>query len=96
MKLTFLGTSHGHPELRRYCTSVYIEHNGYGFVVDVGAPVEYLFKNRGIETEKVKAYFLTHMHSDRLPQERRRGRILSRRDCDRAVLQLDEGGTYAA
>lgn len=27
-------------------------------------PVEYLFKNRGIETEKVKAYFLTHMHSD--------------------------------
>ena len=33
-------------------------------MVDVGAPVEYLFKNRGIETEKVKAYFLTHMHSD--------------------------------
>lgn len=64
MKLTFLGTSHGHPEVRRYCTSVYVEHNGFGFVVDVGAPVEYLFKNRGIETEKVKAYFLTHMHSD--------------------------------
>ena len=64
MKLTFLGTSHGHPEVRRYCTSVYVEHNGFGFVVDVGAPVEYLFKNRGIETEKVKDYFLTHMHSD--------------------------------
>ena len=64
MKLTFLGTSHGHPELRRYCSSIYIEHGGYGFVVDVGAPVEYLFKNRGIETERVKAYFLTHMHAD--------------------------------
>lgn len=38
MKLTFLGTSHGHPEVRRYCTSVYVEHNGFGFVVDVGAP----------------------------------------------------------
>lgn len=64
MKLTFFGTSHGHPEVGRYCSSVYIQHGGVGFVVDVGAPVEYLFKNKGIAAETVKAYFLTHMHTD--------------------------------
>ncbi len=64
MKLTFLGTSHGHPEKGRYCTSVYIEHNGYGFTIDAGAPVEYLYTNRGIAPETIKAYFITHMHAD--------------------------------
>lgn len=64
MKITFLGTSHGAPELGRYCTSLFIEHNGYGFILDLGAPTEYLLKQKGFEMDKVKGIFITHMHAD--------------------------------
>ncbi len=64
MKLTFLGTSHGAPEVGRYCTSVLIEHKGYHFIVDLGAPVEYLLKQRNLSLDTVKGIFITHMHAD--------------------------------
>ena len=64
MKLTFLGTSHGHPERGRFCTSVYFEHNGHSFFIDAGAPIFYLLKQKGIAYESVRALFITHMHSD--------------------------------
>ncbi len=64
MKIIFLGTSHGRPEINRYCTSVYFEHNGKGFIIDLGAPVEYLCINKGIPIDNIAAYFITHMHPD--------------------------------
>lgn len=64
MKLTFFGTSHGHPEKGRFCTSVYFEHKGNGFFIDAGAPIIYLLKQRGIPYDSIKALFITHMHGD--------------------------------
>jgi len=64
MKITFLGTSHGAPEVGRYCTSLLIEHNGYHYILDLGAPVEYLLKQKGLSVDTVKGIFITHMHSD--------------------------------
>ncbi len=64
MKLTFFGTSHGHPETGRFCTSVYFEHNGHGFFIDAGAPIIYLMTQRQIKISNVKALFITHMHGD--------------------------------
>lgn len=64
MKLLFLGTSHGHPEVGRNHTSVYFEHNGHGFLIDAGAPVIYLLTQYRIPVESVKAAFITHMHLD--------------------------------
>lgn len=64
MKITFLGTSHGAPEKGRYCTSSLIELGGMYYIIDLGAPVEYLLKNRGIAMSSVKGVFITHMHAD--------------------------------
>ena len=64
MKLTFFGTSHGHPERERFCTSVYFEHKGNGFFIDAGAPVIYLMKQKGIPYNSIRAMFITHMHGD--------------------------------
>ena len=64
MKILFLGTSHGHPETGRHCTSVYFEHNDHGFLIDAGAPVIYLLTQYKIPIAKVKAAFITHMHGD--------------------------------
>lgn len=64
MKITFLGTSHGAPEVGRYCTSLLIEHNGYHYILDLGAPVEYLLKQKGLSVDTVKGIFITHMHAD--------------------------------
>lgn len=64
MKILFLGTSHGHPEIRRFCTSVYFEHKGNGFLIDAGAPVIYLLYNYRIPITRVKSIFITHMHGD--------------------------------
>ena len=68
MKLLFLGTSHGHSEVGRYCTSVYFEHNGHGFLLDAGAPAQYLLTQRGIPLSNLKAIFITHMHVDHTPE----------------------------
>ncbi|MBE6733052.1 MAG: MBL fold metallo-hydrolase [Ruminococcaceae bacterium] len=64
MKLTFFGTSHGHSEPNRYCTSVAFEHNGHIFFIDLGAPVEYLMTTKNVDFDAVEAYFITHMHAD--------------------------------
>ena len=64
MKITFLGTSHGAPETGRYCTSSLIETDGLYYIIDLGAPVEYLLKNSGICMGAVKGIFITHMHAD--------------------------------
>lgn len=64
MKLTFLGTSHGFPEVGRYCTSVLIEHGGVHFILDLGSPIDYLLTQKGLSIDSVKGVFVTHMHAD--------------------------------
>ncbi len=64
MKLTFLGTSHGAPEKNRHCTSVLIEHRGNHYLIDLGAPVVYLFKQMELSVDTLRGVFITHMHAD--------------------------------
>lgn len=64
MKITFIGTSHGVPEVNRYCQSILIETREKSFLVDAGAPViEYLIRE-GYSLEQLNAVFISHMHSD--------------------------------
>lgn len=64
MRITTLGTSHGVSERGRYCSSSVLETNGARYIVDVGAPVDYLFVNRGWRFDSIRGVFLTHMHTD--------------------------------
>lgn len=64
MKITFLGTSHGFPEIGRNCTSLLIEHAGFHYILDLGAPVQYLLCQKGLSIDTVKGVFITHMHAD--------------------------------
>lgn len=64
MKITFYGTSHGFPEVGRYCTSLLIEHGGSHYLLDLGAPINYLMKQQNISVDTLRAVFVTHMHAD--------------------------------
>lgn len=64
MKLTFLGTSHGHPGKNRFSSSVMVEIGEKIYIVDAGAPVSEMLFQRGISFDKVEAIFITHCHSD--------------------------------
>jgi len=44
MKITFLGTSHGYAEKNRFTSSTLIETAGHSYILDAGAPVEWLTK----------------------------------------------------
>ncbi len=64
MKIIFLGTSHGIAEKGRFRTSMVLETEAASYIIDLGAPIGTLMKNYGISFEKVRAAFITHMHSD--------------------------------
>ena len=64
MRITTLGTGHGLSEKNRYCSSTMIEVEGFRYLVDVGAPVDYLFVTNGWKMSDVRAVLLTHMHCD--------------------------------
>lgn len=64
MKIIFLGTSHGIAEQGRFRTSMILETNSFSYIIDLGAPIGTLMKDRGISFESVRAAFITHMHSD--------------------------------
>ncbi len=64
MKITVLGSSHGVPEPNRKCTSFMLEIGENVYFVDMGTnPVDALRK-RGMEIDRVKGVFVTHMHGD--------------------------------
>ena len=64
MKITFLGTSHGVPAADRYCSSTMIEVNGSLYFIDAGAPLIDILLRRGVDLNKVRAIFTTHIHGD--------------------------------
>ena len=66
MKLTFFGTSHGAPEVGRFCSGTLLETDGVSYLVDCGAPVDALMLNRGKRIEDLRAVFITHMHEDHM------------------------------
>jgi len=64
MKLTFLGTSHGVPGPKRFCSSTMLSVGEDVYLIDGGAPVADLLMRRGVEFRRIKAIFTTHLHSD--------------------------------
>ena len=66
MKIKFLGTSHGVPMPGRYYQSFLIETEENAYLVDAGAPVMDILINEGYDLKKIKAVFITHMHSDHM------------------------------
>jgi len=64
MKISFWGTAAGLAEKNRYCTSICIEVDNEYYILDFGAPVEYLIAQHNICVEQIKAGFVSHMHSD--------------------------------
>lgn len=64
MKITFWGTSHGVPSAERYCQSMFIETEQSGYIIDAGAPVMECLLKENYDLKKLKAVFITHLHSD--------------------------------
>lgn len=64
MKLTFFGTSHGAPEVGRFCSGTLLETNGVSYLIDCGAPVDACMVNMGKPFELLRGVFITHMHED--------------------------------
>lgn len=66
LTLTFLGTSHGVPDVDRYCSSALLSVGNHRCLIDGGAPTADLLTRRGIPFREVKALFHTHVHSDHM------------------------------
>lgn len=64
MKITFLGTSHGVPSATRHCTSTMLEVNGAIYLIDAGAPIVEVLTQRGVDFNKIRTIFTTHIHGD--------------------------------
>lgn len=64
MKITFLGTSHGVPSVERFCSCTMLEVGGVVYFIDCGAPLVDILIRRGIDLNRVRAIFTTHMHGD--------------------------------
>ena len=64
MKITFLGTSHGVPAADRWCSASMLEAGGGVYCIDAGGPLIDLLLRRGVDLNRVKALFATHMHGD--------------------------------
>ncbi len=64
MKITFLGTCHGHPEKNREYTSIAVEANGRVYLFDTGAFVANKLLDCGLELTDLKSVFISHMHGD--------------------------------
>ena len=64
VKIYFLGTSHGIAEKGRFRTSMLLEIEEHFYLFDLGAPIGTIMKNHDMDFMKVKAAFVTHMHSD--------------------------------
>ena len=59
-----MGTSHGAPLPGRHCQSILIETDAGAYLFDAGAPVTDLLVNDGFDLSRLRAVFVTHMHSD--------------------------------
>lgn len=66
LTLTFLGTSHGVPDVDRYCSSTLLSVGEKRYFIDGGAPAADFLTRQSIPFSSVKALFNTHAHSDHL------------------------------
>lgn len=64
MKITFVGTSHGIPQVDRYCSCVMIESGSSVYFIDAGTSLFEALLRNGREMADVRAVFTTHTHDD--------------------------------
>ena len=64
MKITFCGTSHGYAEKNRFQSLTVIETADCYYLLDAGAPVEWVMINKDMPLDKIRGIFITHMHND--------------------------------
>ena len=66
MKITFLGTSCGVPQPERYCSATMVECGGHTYLIDAGAPIVELMRQKGKTPNDLSAVFITHTHGDHI------------------------------
>lgn len=66
MRIKFIGTSHGVPEVGRFNSAEMIEAGGALYYVDAGAPILNMLINDGRRPEEIAALFITHCHGDHI------------------------------
>lgn len=64
MKIHTLGTSHGATEPGRSCSANLFEINGSYYLFDCGADVEKIMTDMRLPQDKIRAVFVSHMHTD--------------------------------
>ena len=64
MKFTFLGTSHGITEKDRFTSSILVESGGRSYLIDAGAPIMKLLREREVDLASLSGIFITHSHCD--------------------------------
>jgi len=64
MNITMLGTSGSAPAKNRGLPSIAVEHNGSIFLFDCGEGTQLQLLRFGVNSSKIKAVFITHIHGD--------------------------------
>ena len=66
MKLYTLGTSHGGTEVGRSCSANLLQYGDDFYLFDCGGDVEKTMKDMNLPIGRIKALFISHMHSDHI------------------------------
>ena len=53
IKITFMGTSHGYAEKEQFTSATLIEISDFYYLLDVGAPVEWIMVNADKPFDKI-------------------------------------------
>ena len=64
MKITFLGTAHWMPTVKRNHTAILLSYEGENILVDCGEGTQRQFRKAGISPTKVTRLLITHWHGD--------------------------------
>ena len=64
MKITFLGTRHGITERDRFTSSILLSVGEKNYLIDAGAPIIKLLKERDVDFKSLGGIFITHSHPD--------------------------------
>ena len=59
-----MGTSHGYAEKEQFTSATLIENSDFYYLLDAGAPVEWIMVNTEKPYDKIRGIFITHMHND--------------------------------
>lgn len=64
MQLTFLGTGHGDPNLRRFNAATLLQSNGNNYLLDAGDAAATSLIRYGKMPSELSALFVSHLHDD--------------------------------